>query len=120
MSFHHHLREVCQGVEGAIACSLMGVDGIEVETHVAADAPQLDLRSLLVEYSGILRSAREAAAEQKAGELCEVSINTDRLLAVARLVSADYFIVLALQPEANYGKARYQLRIVAPKVRAEL
>ncbi len=120
MSFREHLRDVCQGVEGAIACTLMGVDGIEVETYVAAAVPEIDLKSLLVEYSSILRSARGAAQARKAGALCEIGINTDRLLAVARLVSPDYFIILALQPEGNYGKARYLLRITAPKVNAEL
>lgn len=120
MSFRQHLADVCQGVEGAVACSLMGVDGIEVETHVAVAAPAVDLRSLLVEYSGILRAARDAAEAQNAGDLAEIGINTDRLLTVARMVSRDYFIIVALQPEGNYGKARYLLRTVAPKVKAEL
>ena len=52
--------------------------------------------------------------------MVEVSINSDKLVTVARLVSPDYFMVVALTPEGNYGKARYLLRIAAPKVRAEL
>ena len=120
MSFRQHLEAVCQGVDGAIACSLMGLDGIQVETHRAAGAPEVDLESLLVEYSGVVRGALGAAIAHDAGPLSELIINTERLVAVARLVSPDYFMVLALQPEGNYGKARYRLRITAPKVRAEL
>ena len=104
-----------------MACSLMGMDGIEVMTHVAAaEGPDFDLRSLLVEYSSIMRGLREVADAHRAGALSEMSVSTDRLVTVARLVSPDYFMVLALLPEGNYGKARYLLRIAAPKVKAEL
>ncbi len=120
MSFRQHLEEVCQGVDGAVACSLMGVDGIEVETCVAGAPPDLDLKSLLVEYSGVLRTLRDAVGAHRAGDLSEVSVRTDRLVTVARLVSPDYFMAVALQPEGNQGKARYLLRIAAPKVKAEL
>jgi len=111
---------VCQGVEGAVACSLMGVDGIEVDTHLSGEPEDLDLKSLLIEYSNIFRNARDAADTHQAGGMAELSINTEKLVTVARLVSSDYFMVVALKPEANYGKARYLLRIAAPKVRAEL
>ncbi len=120
MSFREHLKDICQGVDGALACSLMGVDGIEVDTHLASPAHGLDLRSLLVEYSDLFRSARDAAAGQQAGALAELDLHTEKLVTVARLVSQDYFLVVALTPGGNYGKARYLLRITAPKVRSEL
>jgi predicted regulator of Ras-like GTPase activity (Roadblock/LC7/MglB family) len=120
MSFREHLQNICQGVDGALACSLMGVDGIEVDTHLASPAQGLDLRSLLVEYSDLFRSARDAAAGQQAGALAELDLHTEKLVTVARLVSQDYFLVVALTPGGNYGKARYLLRITAPKVRSEL
>src|SRR5512143_2778770 len=115
MGFREHLQDVCRGVEGAVACSLMGVDGIEVDTHLAEEAG-LDVKSLLVEYSGLFRNAREAAGAHEAGELAELSVNTGKLWTVARLVSPDYFMAVALRPEGNLGKARFLLRITAPKV----
>ena len=119
MSFREHLEEVCRRVDGAVACSLMGVDGIEVDTHLQ-DGGELDVKSLLVEYSGVLRSAREAAEAHAAGGVGEISISTDKLMAVARIVSPEYFMVVALTPEGNIGKARFLLRVTAPKLRAEL
>jgi predicted regulator of Ras-like GTPase activity (Roadblock/LC7/MglB family) len=119
MSFREHLEQVCRNVDGAVACSLMGVDGIEVDTHVEAGG-DLDLKSLLVEYSGVLRSAREAAEAHEAGGVAEIAIATDRLLAVVRTVTPEYFMVVALAPDGNYGKARYLLRVTAPKLRSEL
>jgi predicted regulator of Ras-like GTPase activity (Roadblock/LC7/MglB family) len=119
MSFREHLEDVCRSVDGAVACSLMGVDGIEVDTHVQ-DGGEVDVKSLLVEYSGVLRSAREAAEAHEAGGVAEIAISTDKLMAVARIVSPEYFMVVALTPDGNVGKARYLLRVTAPKLRAEL
>jgi predicted regulator of Ras-like GTPase activity (Roadblock/LC7/MglB family) len=119
MSFREHLEQVCRNVDGAVACSLMGVDGIEVDTHVAGGG-DLDVKSLLVEYSGVLRSAREAAAAHEAGGVAEIAIATDRLLALVRTVTPEYFMVVALAPDGNYGKARYLLRVTAPKLESEL
>ena len=119
MSFREHLEQVCRSVDGAVACSLMGVDGIEVDTHLVAGG-EVDLKSLLVEYSGVLRSAREAAAAHEAGGVAEIAIATDKLVAVVRTVSPEYFMVVALTPDGNLGKARYLLRVTAPKLEAEL
>src|SRR5215208_5341427 len=119
MSFREHLEQVCQSIDGAVACSLMGVDGIEVDTHVMASG-DVDVKSLLVEYSSVFRSAREAAEAHAAGGMTEVAISTDRLTAVARLVSPEYFMIVALTPEGNLGKARYLLRVTAPKLLSEL
>jgi predicted regulator of Ras-like GTPase activity (Roadblock/LC7/MglB family) len=119
MGFREHLEEVCRGVDGAVACSLMGVDGIEVDTHVQ-DGGDLDLKSLLVEYSGVLRSAREAAEAHEAGGVAELAIATEKLHAVVRIVTPEYFMVVALTPDGNVGKARYLLRVTAPKLKAEL
>jgi len=119
MGFREHLQDVCKSCEGALACSLMGVDGIEVDTHVEGGA-ELDVKSLLIEYSGLLRSAREAAEAHEAGGVAELSIHTDKLLTVARLVSPEYFMMVALAPDGNVGKARYLLRVTSPKLLAEL
>ncbi len=119
MGFREHLQAVCRGVDGALACSLMGMDGIEVDTHVQTDTP-IDVKSMMVEMTGILRTAREAAHTHEAGGLAEFSVGTDRLLTVGRILSPDYFMVVALAPEGNQGKARYLLRVTAPRVLAEL
>ena len=97
----------------------MGVDGIEVDTHVQ-DGGEVDVKSLLVEYSGVLRSAREAAEAHAAGGVAELAINTEKLQAVVRIVSPEYFMVVALTPDGNFGKARYLLRVTAPKLRSQL
>ena len=120
MGFREHLQEVVRAVDGAVACSLMGVDGIEVDTHLTDGAGGIDVRTLLIEYSSLFRLAREAAETHQAGDLKELSIQTGGVLTVARLVTPEYFLAVALKPEGNFGKARYLLRVTAPKLEAEL
>jgi predicted regulator of Ras-like GTPase activity (Roadblock/LC7/MglB family) len=120
MGFREQLQEVVRSVDGAVACSLMGVDGIEVDTHLVDGEIGIDVRTLLIEYSSLFRLAREAAETHRAGEIAELCIQTDRILTVARLVSPEYFMVVALRPDGNFGKARYVLRVTAPRLRSEL
>ena len=54
------------------------------------------------------------------GKASEVSIRTEKLVAVARPLTPDYFVVLALAPEGNIGRARYELRVATPKLVAQL
>jgi len=119
MSFREHLQQVVKNVDGAVACALMGVDGIEVDSDIQ-DQAGLDLQTLLVEYSTLFRAARDAAAAHEAGGVTELSVQSERLLVVARLVSPEYFMVVALKPDGNFGKARFMLRVTAPKLLAEL
>ena len=119
MGFREHLEDVVRRCDGAVACTLMGVDGIEVDTHVAG-SNEVDVKNLIVEYSGMFRTARDAAEAHEAGSVDELSISTTKILTVARLVTPEYFMVVALTPEGNFGKARYLLRVTAPKLRSEL
>jgi predicted regulator of Ras-like GTPase activity (Roadblock/LC7/MglB family) len=120
MGFREHLQSICKACEGAFACSLMGIDGIEVDTLVEEGAPELDVRPLLIEYSGLFRNAREAAEQHGAGETAELYVETEKVLTVARMVSPEYYMVVALTPGGNLGKARFLMRVTAPKLRAEL
>jgi predicted regulator of Ras-like GTPase activity (Roadblock/LC7/MglB family) len=119
MSFREHLQQVVEKVEGAVGCALMGTDGIEVDSHHLPDEAGLDVRTLLIEFSGLFRAAREAAEANRAGGVSELSVHSDRLLVVARLVSPEYFLVVALRPDGNFGKARFVLRVTAPRLLAE-
>ncbi|MGC4122294.1 MAG: hypothetical protein QM765_48465 [Myxococcales bacterium] len=119
MSFSAHLESVLKQVEGAVACSIMGFDGYAVETQTSRD-PGVDFEAMLVEYGTVLTKVKETAQGLQAGTVSEVVVNTDKLTTIVRPLTPQYYLVLALAPEGNFGKGRYALRIVAPKVTAEL
>ena len=120
MAFKEDLEQICGRVGGSFAASVMGFDGIPIETHEAKAPDGVELQNLLVEYSGILLQVRQAAEALQMGKASEVSISTERLVAVARPLTPDYFVVLALAPEGNVGRARYELRVAGPKLAAQL
>jgi hypothetical protein len=49
-----------------------------------------------------------------------VSIRTDKIVAVARPLTPDYFVLLAVSPDGNIGRARYELRVTGAKLAAQL
>ena len=120
MSFREQLEGICGRVEGAYAASLMGFDGIAIETVQPSNPQNLELQTLLIEYSGIISNIRTAAEQLQMGPATEVSIRTDKLVAIARLLTPDYFMVVAMSPDGNVGRARYELRVMGPKVALEL
>ena len=120
MSFRSQLQAVVDQVDGALACTIMGFDGIAVETHQLPTAEDLDLASVWVEFGNLLSQVAQTAQALKTGQVNELSINAEKLITVIRLISPEYFLALALRPEGNFGKGRYALRVAAPKVRAEL
>jgi predicted regulator of Ras-like GTPase activity (Roadblock/LC7/MglB family) len=112
-------------VDGALAAGVMGYDGIAVDTHEVdltgvTQKPEVDLMSTMVEYSSVFGQIRAAAEQLQAGEASEFSFRTEKVLAIGRAVGPDHFVMVALSPDGNLGKARYALRIGAGRIAADL
>lgn len=124
MGFREHLEAVVNSVSGSVACSLVGFDGIAVDTHQpesrAADAAAIDLNAALTEYGNLLSQLKSTALTLKTGAIGEMSVNTEKVITIMRMVNQEYYVVLALLPDGNYGKGRYALRLAAPKLAKEL
>ena len=78
MSFQSHLESVVSQVDGALACSVMGFDGIAVQTHQLNGADELDLSTALVEFTNVLSQLKSAAELLKTGNVQEISIHTEK------------------------------------------
>jgi predicted regulator of Ras-like GTPase activity (Roadblock/LC7/MglB family) len=120
MGFREDLEKICGRVEGSFAASVMGFDGIPIETVEGKPPAGIEMNNLLVEYSGIISQVRQAAETLQMGKASEVSIRTEKMVAVARPLTPDYFVVLTMSPDANVGRARYELRIAGPRLAAQL
>ena len=97
----------------------MGFDGIAVESF-AKDQQKTDIQTVGMEFSYILTQVRNAAESIDAGSIEEVTIRTEGMTLIIRVLSRDYFVALAVAPTGNSGKGRYLLRVTAPKIQAEL
>ncbi|MCS6857424.1 MAG: hypothetical protein NZM37_06915 [Sandaracinaceae bacterium] len=113
--FREILSELINRSEGGIAAVVMGMDGIAVETCLHEGA-SLEAEQLGLELSLVLKEAQRASELLNAGVPKELTIEGTKFTAILRLINPDYFVALALKPEANQGKARYLLRVGALKL----
>jgi len=111
--FKELLREVVDSTDGAVAGLLMGYDGITLENY-ARGGQAIDVESVGMEYSVVLTQIRQAAEMLDIGTAREITVQTESMTTVIRLINDEYFVAVALKPGGNYGKARFQLRMKAP------
>lgn len=117
--FRDSLRRMVEQTQGGVAGLLMGFDGISVESF-AQDPKKLDIQTVGMEFSHILTQVKKAADSLESGSVEEVTIRTDKLTILIRVLTKDYFVALAVSPTGNAGKGRYMLRVTAPALQAEL
>jgi predicted regulator of Ras-like GTPase activity (Roadblock/LC7/MglB family) len=114
-------REVLAGlrdrIEGTMAASLIGLDGIAVETVGDSGVP-LDI--LGAEFGGFVKSIRHANTELNTGEVLQFALVTEKYVTFLSEVTPEYYILLVLQPDGNYGRARYELARAKHLLRDEL
>jgi predicted regulator of Ras-like GTPase activity (Roadblock/LC7/MglB family) len=116
--FGTKLEETVKNVAGCKAAILMGFDGIPVDQYTVDDGP--DIETLGMEFSVLLKEVRKAAEMLDAGAAEELTVRTEKLSTILRVVSDEYFVALAVSPGGNLGKGRYLLRIIAPEFKREL
>jgi predicted regulator of Ras-like GTPase activity (Roadblock/LC7/MglB family) len=124
MSFEGVLREILDGCEGTLGVALMGSDGIPIEQvgpagPVGASAG-VDVAAAGVEFGRILDETRKASDALAGGALLETLVQLANFSVLLRVVDDDTFLVIALSPDANPGKARYVARRHVPEIRALL
>ena len=106
--FKEILETIVSDTGGAFGASLMGFDGIPIEQYFLNNQ-DLDIQLVSVEYTNIIKDICKTAEILKLGEMKEVSIRTDKLIMVLRIINTEYFVVLFLEGQGNFGKGRYTL-----------
>ncbi len=104
--FSEILQRIVEGTGGGIGAVLMGYDGIAIDQYFAPDE-ELDLQMVVVEYSNVLKEIRKTADILSLGDMEEISIRTDRLIIVIRVLNDEYFVALVINRDGNFGKGRY-------------
>jgi len=115
--FKNVLAGLQQRVDGAMAVSLIGLDGIAVETINDQNVP-LDV--LGAEFGGFIKSIRHANTELNTGEVLQFALVTEKYITFLSEVTPDYYILLVLRPDGNYGRARFELSKAKYLLRDEL
>lgn len=114
MNFEPILRQMIDGVPGALGIALMGSDGIPIAECYAPDASAApsdgEVGAAGVEFGRILDEVRKASDAIAGGRLDEMVIGLARFWLLFRVVDEELFLVAALEPRGNLGKARFLMR----------
>ncbi len=103
------LQKIVDTCEGAVAAIVMGLDGVTVES-VARD-PGTDVPAISRDLSVVLPEVRKAADVLDVGALEEITLRSEKLAFIIRILEGDRFCGLALRPEGNFGKGRFLMRM---------
>ena len=106
--FLERLTRVSERIPGSLALALVASDGMMVES-IASD-PELDLETLSAELLSQVASISSDQSELGAGDLEQFSVTTREVTILISRVVEGYFLLLLLEHQGNYGKARFELR----------
>lgn len=104
------LESIVEGTEGSLGALIMGLDGIAVEKVIGEAGNEANLDVAAAEFTSLVRSAQRTGNDIGLGNLRELVVSLDSAIVMMRLIGRDYFVVLALSPEGNLGRGRYELR----------
>ncbi|UCG39331.1 MAG: hypothetical protein JSV00_03620 [bacterium] len=117
MIFDEVLNEIAQRSDGLQGVVIMGMDGIAIGEHLVD--PACSIQTVGIEYASAIKSIQRASRSLAAGTVQEVFISTQSSVFILRLITEEYFIAVALAPDANHGKARYLMRLAVPRLARE-
>jgi predicted regulator of Ras-like GTPase activity (Roadblock/LC7/MglB family) len=117
MPFADILKEVVLGTEGAMGALVVGVDGIAVEEFTLDK--DIDLQSMTVEYATLLKEIERGSQASQLGSTREVTVIADKAMIMLRRLNDEYFMVLIIKPDGNFGKGRFLIRMSVPKLLKE-
>ena len=116
--FQDTLRRIAERVEGTRAVSLVGTDGIAIDSYVSSEGLPMD--SLAAESGSLVTAARAARALAEHGPIQQVTVASDRAATILCRVTEEYYLVLLLARDGNFGRGRFELRKAAAALEKEL
>jgi predicted regulator of Ras-like GTPase activity (Roadblock/LC7/MglB family) len=117
MSFSDILKEVVNGTEGAIGALIVGLDGIPVEEFAVSG--NMDIPTMTVEFSSLLKEIEKGSQAAQMGSTKEVTVISDKAMIMLRRLNEEYFSILIIRPDGNFGKGRFLLRMSVPRLLKE-
>ena len=108
--FKQMLESILERTEGGLGALIMGTDGIAVEKVFGEAGREANLDVAAAEFTSLVRSGQRSGNETGLGTLRELVVSLDHCVLAMRVLSRDYFVVLAIKPEGNLGRGRYELK----------
>lgn len=121
-AFREALEGVAARVEGVRGLSLMGRDGITLESvgsaALAGQDPQLE--PIAAELTGILKHLMTSESGVDSGIIQQFTIESGSSILILEAVTSEYYLLVLLSREGNFGRARFEARRAAALLEKEL
>jgi len=108
--FRQALQTIVEKTDGSLGALIMGADGLSVEKFFSEEGTEANLDVASAEFTSLIRSASKSAKDLNLGEPREIVVGLASVTLMMRLFNKDYFVVLAIRPDGNLGRGRYELR----------
>jgi predicted regulator of Ras-like GTPase activity (Roadblock/LC7/MglB family) len=108
--FKEALEAIIERTDGSIGVLIMGTDGIAVEKVMGQEGRDANLDVAAAEFTSLIRNAQRTGSDTGLGNLRELVVHLENAVVIMRLLSRDYFVVLALKADGNFGRGRFELR----------
>lgn len=119
--FQDSLNQALHHVPGARGALLIGLDGITVARAFPPGEEDLEpvLITMTVELANVLRKYHRLHESGEMPLMDEVRLSTADFSMIARLVD-EYLLVLVVPPDTSPVRGARMLRLIAPRVLAEI
>lgn len=116
--FRETLLRFAENVEGLHGVSLIGRDGIAIDSVVPAEDALLE--SVSAEITGILGNVSPVDLGIGDETLRQFLVRSEKATIVLSAVTSEYYLLILLSPEGNSGRARFEARKAAFALEKEL
>jgi predicted regulator of Ras-like GTPase activity (Roadblock/LC7/MglB family) len=117
VNFEEKLKMTKEKIPGALSLSLIGIDGIPIETIGESN---LDIETLSAEITTFLRNLSLANSELKIGKLNQLALLCEEHIHLLAAITKDYYLFCILESKGYFGKARYELLKLSYQLKEEL
>lgn len=115
--FTERLKRIHDRLEGALAISLVGSDGIPVASH---NTSSVDTEALAAELVTLVRAISDDHGELAVGRVRHFAVTTDRYALMVGALVAGYYLLVVMSEGGSLGRARWELRRATLDFEADL
>ena len=116
--FGEALEGIAKRVEGVRGISLIGRDGIILES--LAGTGESVLEPVAAEITGILKHLMTEESGNDSGDIQQFVIESGSSILVLVAVTSEYYLMVLLSRDGNTGRARFEARRAAALLEKEL
>lgn len=108
--FKNLLQEIADRTEGCLGVLIIGMDGIIVEKIFGEESEFKNFDIAVAEFTALFRKAKQSSETSGLDSLSELTISGREKNFILRLLGEEYFLIMILSADGNFGRGRFELR----------